>query len=62
MRQQKLQISTFTIMSQWKLYVAIATRVLNRLEQKRQNSFLAIYRYYMWNMESISLSFRGGVI
>ena len=35
-RQKKLQISSFPIISLWELKVAIATRVLIRLEQKTQ--------------------------
>ena len=38
-RQKKLSISSFPILSLWELKVAIATRVLIRLEQKHNYSF-----------------------
>ena len=47
------QFSFFPIVSQWQLYVAIATRVLIRLEQKTIVFVPPVYRCYMWNMARI---------
>ena len=56
MRQEKLPISTFPIISEWKLQVAIATGVLIRLEQKTQLFIPTAYRCYMWIMERIGFT------
>ena len=39
MRRQKLPISPFPIISQWKLEIAIATRVLSDWDKKQYYSF-----------------------
>ena len=49
----KCQFSFFPIISQWQLYVAIATRVLIRLGQKTIVFVPPSYRCYMWNMARI---------
>ena len=54
MRMQKLPIYTFSIISQWKLYVAIATRVLIRMEEK--HNYLLPSPCYMYSLERISLT------
>ena len=53
MRQKKFSISSFPIISLWELKVAIATRVLIRLEQKTQLFVPPTCRCYMWNMRRI---------
>ena len=40
MRKQKFAISTFSIISLWNVYVAMATRVLIRSEQQKKKTFL----------------------
>ena len=52
-RQKKLSISSFPIISLWELKVAIATRVLIRLEQKTLLFVPPTYRYYIRNMRRI---------
>ena len=43
----------FPIISQWQLYIALATRVLIRLGQKTIFFAPPAYRCYMWNMARI---------
>ena len=52
-RQKKLSISSFPIISLWELKVAIATRVLIRLERKTQLFVPPTYRCYICNMRRI---------
>ena len=52
-RQKKLSISSFPIISLWELKVAIATRVLIRLEQKTQLFVPPTFRCYILNMRRI---------
>ena len=51
-----MPISTFRIISHWKLQVSIATRVLIWLEQTTKLFVPPIYRCYMWNMERIGFT------
>ena len=46
-RWQQMPISTFPIVSQWQLYIAKATSVFIRLEQKTQVFVPLAYRCYM---------------
>ena len=56
LRQKKLSIFTFPIMSIWKIYVAIATRLLIRPEPKTQLIVPPTYRCYMCNMKRIGFT------
>ena len=54
-RQEKMSISSFPIISLWELKVVIATRVLIRPEQKTHLFVPPTYRCFMGNMRRIGL-------